>query len=101
MCGSRAALLSHQVVIAPAVSAKVLRAAGIMAQFRTEYPQAIAQLEECLSLSRRTGKQTEIAEALVFLGWIARECGDYPRAEALELEALALYQLSSTIGHAA
>ncbi|MEP7188095.1 MAG: tetratricopeptide repeat protein, partial [Roseiflexaceae bacterium] len=89
---ARAALLSRQVVIAPAVRANVLRAAGIMAQFRTEYPQAIAQLEESLSLSRRTGKQTEIAEALVFLGWIARERGDYDRAEAVEVEALALYQ---------
>ncbi|MFL5805348.1 MAG: tetratricopeptide repeat protein [Roseiflexaceae bacterium] len=89
---SRAALLSRQIIITPAVQANVLRAAGIMALLRTEYPQAIAQLEESLSLSRRAGTRTEIAEALVFLGWIARERGDYARAEALEVEALTLYQ---------
>jgi predicted ATPase/transcriptional regulator with XRE-family HTH domain len=89
---TRAAVLARQIAIAPAVQANVLRAAGIIAQFRAEYLQAIAQLEESLSLSRRVGKRTEVAEALLFLGWIARERGDYARAEALEVEALALYQ---------
>jgi len=88
----RAVALTRQVVIAPAIQGNVLRAAGIMAQFRAEYPQAVARLEQSLSLARRVGTRLEVAEALVFLGWIARERGDYARAEALEVEALALYQ---------
>jgi len=88
----RAAALSQKAGAAPMVRANVLRAAGIMAQFWTEYAQAIPLLEESLSLARAEDDRTAAAEALVFLGWIARDRGDYVRAETLEAESLALYQ---------
>jgi len=86
----RAAALSQKAGAAPMVRANVLRAAGIMAQFWAEYAQAIPLLEESLSLGRAEDDCTAAAEALVFLGWIARDRGDYVRAETLEAESLAL-----------
>src|SRR6266511_1316855 len=94
----RAAALSRKVGAAPVVRANVLRAAGIMAQFWTEYAQAIPLLEESLSLARAEDDRTAAAEALVFLGWIACDRGDYVRAETLEAESLALYQAQDDAG---
>ena len=94
----RAAALSQKAGAAPMVRANVLRAAGIMAQFWTEYAQAIPLLEESLSLVRAEGDRTAAAEALLFLGWIARDRGDYVRAETLEAESLALCQAQDDAG---
>ncbi len=75
-----------------AVRTKALRAAGVMAWFVVNLAQASALLEESVGLAREVGNLTGTGEALLFLGRIALNRGDYAQAAALAAECLALCQ---------
>lgn len=68
----------------PAVRARTLIAAGRLAWVRGEFAMATRQLEEALALSPAAFDR---CEALNALGDVAREQGDYSRAESALTEA--------------
>ena len=76
----------------PATSAraKALAGAGHLAQYRGDYGQAVAFLEESVAVYRAAGDEGGIAWSLGMLGEVARNRGDYGQAAALLDESLAL-----------
>ncbi len=70
--------------------ARVLNAAGMLAERQQEYGVAVDLLEKSLSLYRASGDRRGSVNALNGLGLVAWDRGDYPRALALHRENLAL-----------
>jgi predicted ATPase/transcriptional regulator with XRE-family HTH domain len=80
----------------PAIRAKGLLGAGVLARMQGDYARAAALCEESLTLYRLLGDTQGIAVALNVLGNAAVNQGDYERAIALSEESLALQR---TLGH--
>jgi predicted ATPase/class 3 adenylate cyclase len=83
-------LLAQSVMVAPAVRAKALNGAGVLAESRGDWDTATRFHEESLEISRRTGDQRGVAWSLNNLGVVAVSQGDYVRAQALLEENLAV-----------
>jgi predicted ATPase/DNA-binding XRE family transcriptional regulator len=75
---------------APAVRAKALNGAGVLASRQGDYERAIALHEETLALWRSLGDRRREAMALNNLGTEAQEQGDYVRAIAFYEESVAI-----------
>ena len=76
----------------PSLRARALTGAGVLAFLQCEYGQSREHLEGALSLYRDLEERRGIAEVTEVLGGVAREEGDYERAEALHEEGLALWR---------
>ncbi len=74
----------------PAVRAKLLTAAGMIAWARGASADAVPLLEESLALWRAAGEHRGVIHTLNYLGVVAWQRGDFPRMETLATEALAL-----------
>ncbi|MDQ4078436.1 MAG: tetratricopeptide repeat protein [Chloroflexota bacterium] len=74
----------------PALRAKALHAAGVLADEQGDYRQATTHLEESLAIHRTLGDRIGEAHSLNSLGVIAWEQCDYTRAEALFEESIEL-----------
>jgi predicted ATPase/class 3 adenylate cyclase len=83
-------LLAQTVRVAPAVRAKALNGAGVLAESRGDWETATRLHQESLEISRRTGDQRGVAWSLNNLGVVAVSQGDYVRAQALLEENLAV-----------
>jgi predicted ATPase/class 3 adenylate cyclase len=83
-------LLAQTVTVAPAVRAKALNGAGVLAESRGDWDTATRFHEESLEISRRIGDQRGVAWSLNNLGVAAVSQGDYGRAQALLEENLAV-----------
>jgi predicted ATPase/DNA-binding XRE family transcriptional regulator len=79
-------------VVAPAVRAKVLNGAGVLAQLQGDYARATVLLEESVALFREVGDTRGSASSLNLLGIVAREQGQYARATVLLEESVALFR---------
>ncbi|MCE7986917.1 MAG: helix-turn-helix domain-containing protein [Caldilinea sp. CFX5] len=77
---------------APAVRAKILRVAGLLAENIGEFARTAALLEESLALYRALGDGAGAAQTLVLLGRIRKDQGKYAQARTLLAESLALGQ---------
>jgi predicted ATPase/DNA-binding SARP family transcriptional activator len=73
------------------VLAKALNAAGALAYYQSDFPQAMAAYEASLSLRRKLNDKKGIAASLGNLGLVVKEDGEYARAEALYEESRSLY----------
>ena len=73
-----------------AARAKVLGEAGLMAYIQSDYPATRPLLEESLSIYRELGPagRRGLADALITLGDMETELGDYETASSLMKEAL-------------
>ena len=80
--------------VPPAVRAKLLNGAAMVAYDRGEYLEATALAEEALALSEQAGDAWGAAFAQSSLGFIAYFQGEYDRAEALLRRGLALARAS-------
>jgi predicted ATPase/class 3 adenylate cyclase len=69
--------------------AKLLYGAG---RFQSDGGRATALIEQALALCRELGDKPGMADALLFLGRVARLQGDYERSEKLVQESLALFR---------
>jgi non-specific serine/threonine protein kinase len=72
------------------VRARVLRAAGSLACYKPNYPEARELFEESLAISRSLEDRQGVAESLSYLGLVALREGDDLRARALRMESLAI-----------
>jgi tetratricopeptide (TPR) repeat protein len=84
------AMLERPIVTMPAARAKVLRAAGMLAENHGDFVRAITLLEESLALYRDLDDPVGAAQALLFLGRMRVWQGAYAQAHALLSESLAL-----------
>jgi len=85
--------------VPPAVWAKALGGAGVLAHYQGDYRQAKLLCEESLALFRALGDKRGMAAALNGLGLIARASNNYAEAQALHEESLAiLRELGDTWG---
>lgn len=82
---------------APAVRAKVLHVAGMLAENIGEFARPAALLEESLALYRKLDDGTGAAQTLVLLGRIRTDQGEYAQARALLAESLALGKTEQNI----
>ena len=75
-----------------AARAKALNAAGLMAYIQSDYPATRPLLEESLSIYRELGPagRRGLADALITLGDMETELGDYATASSLMKEALGI-----------
>jgi tetratricopeptide (TPR) repeat protein len=79
--------------------AKMLNAAGHLAQLQGDYPAARARHEESLAIRRQLGDQRGVAFSLNNLGNVSNEQADYALARSLYAESLAIRrQLSDRRG---
>jgi predicted ATPase len=85
----RAAQLSDH--MSPAVRAKVLRGAGVLAFLQCDYQMAESRLEQARSLNEQLGDKAAIARAVQRLGSVQRERGNYEQATQLHRESLRLW----------
>jgi non-specific serine/threonine protein kinase len=76
----------------PVRRAKVLLGAGVMANMRCDYAQAVDLHAEALRLYRECGDRWAIARALFHLGEAVNGHGDAARATALFEEALGIFR---------
>lgn len=83
--------LQPNVITSPAVRAKVLLGAGLLARTQNDPISAAKFYEESRELYRRAGDQDGIAWSALVLGSLAREQGDYQRAATLYEEAQGLW----------
>jgi predicted ATPase/class 3 adenylate cyclase len=81
-------LLAQTSTVAPAVRAKALNGAGVLAESRGNWETATQLHQESLEISRRIGDQRGVAWSLNNLGVVAVSQGDYARAQALLEENL-------------
>lgn len=72
--------------------ARALTGSGVLTLLQCDYGWAAKRLEEALSLYRQLANQHGIAEVTEILGGLAREQGNYERAETLHEESLALWR---------
>jgi predicted ATPase/class 3 adenylate cyclase len=87
-----AAALALPHAVAPAVQAKGLRAAGVLAWRQGDYAHATSLTEASLARHRALGDQQGVASALLSLGNVVADQGDYARAITLFEESLRLYR---------
>ena len=83
-------LLAQDVPLSPAVRAKALNGAGVLAESQGDWDTATRLHEESLEISRRIGDQRGVAWSLNNLGVVAVNQGDYARAQELLEENLAV-----------
>ena len=83
-------LLREAVAADPAVRAKALNGAGVLAESQGDCDAAAAFHEESLAISRGLGDARGVAWSLNNLGVVAIDQGDLERAEALLGESLAV-----------
>ena len=83
-------LLALPASVEPAVRAKALNGAGVLAESRGEFDTATRLHEESLEISRQIGDQRGVAWSLNNLGVVAVSQGDYARAQVLLEENLAV-----------
>jgi predicted ATPase/transcriptional regulator with XRE-family HTH domain len=74
----------------PAVRAKALRGAGMLALAQADYGRAGQCLDESLTISRQLGDKPGAARDLNYLAIRMQELGDYDEAAGLHKEGLAL-----------
>lgn len=86
--------LAHATDASPALRARALRAAGLLAVEHGNHGQAVALSEEALALYRALGNVQGAAATLDSLGRAAAEQGDYGRATELHQESLSLRRAS-------
>jgi len=77
------ALAQSDADVAPAVRAKALNAAGLLAYWQNNYGPATAHLDEGARLYRSLGDTIMTADTLSLAGGVAREQGRYERATVL------------------
>ncbi len=82
----------------PAVLANALHVEGRLAQAQGDYAEAIARLEESLSIWRDLGDQRGIAVTLSHIGYTTYKRGDLTRARTILEEALSLARKCSDPG---
>ena len=83
-------LLAQTVPMSPAVRAKALNGAGVLAESQGDWDTATCLHEESLEISRQIGDQHGVAWSLNNLGVVAVNQGDYTRAQELLDENLAV-----------
>ncbi len=83
-------LLAQTATVAPAVRAKALNGAGVLAESQGDWDTATRLHQESLEISRQIGDQRSVAWSLNNLGVVAVNQGDYTRAQALLEENLAV-----------
>ena len=93
-----AAALALPDTVAPAVQAKALRGAGLLAMRQGDYVQATRLTEASLAGYRALGDQQGIALVLANLGALAYEQGDFERGIPLAEESLRLYRTLGDTG---
>lgn len=76
----------------PGIRAPALAGAGMLAFLECDYGLAAVRIEECRALYGQLGDGEGVAWCLARLGTIARERGEYDRAEALHRQALELFE---------
>ena len=85
--------------IDPALRARALRGAGVLAWQSADYEQSRERLEAALTAYRELGDQTGIAWALNSLGCLCATLSDVEQAEASLSEALAIFrELDDAVG---
>ncbi len=87
-----AAALALPDTVAPAVQAKALRGAGVLAMRQGDFAQGASHIEASLVRYRALGDQQGIAFVLANLGAVAAERGDFERGILLTEESLRLYR---------
>jgi predicted ATPase/DNA-binding CsgD family transcriptional regulator len=80
--------------VPPAVRAKALLAGAVMALLQGDEKTATMRTEECLALRKALGDQAATAEALWYLGNLARYRHDMPRAFSLYEESLGIARVA-------
>ncbi|MCD6034128.1 MAG: hypothetical protein K0S78_6314, partial [Thermomicrobiales bacterium] len=83
-------LLAQTTPVSPAVRAKALNGAGVLAESQGDWDTATSLHEESLAISRQIGDQHGVAWSLNNLGVVAINQGDYTRAQSLLQENLAV-----------
>jgi predicted ATPase/class 3 adenylate cyclase len=83
-------LLAQTAPVSPAVRAKALNGAGVLAESQGDWDTATSLHEESLEISRQIGDQHGVAWSLNNLGVVAISRGDDTRAQALLEENLAV-----------
>jgi tetratricopeptide (TPR) repeat protein len=76
--------------IAPAIRARLLQGAGVLASDQADYPRATAYFQACVALNRELGDAVGVQAAVHSLGLLAVEQGDYAGAQACFEESLAV-----------
>jgi non-specific serine/threonine protein kinase len=85
-------MLDRPNVAAPAVRAKALRVAGMLAVSQGEFARSIMLNEESLALYRSLDESAGTAEALLWLGRARVWQGAYAQARSLLSESLTMFQ---------
>ncbi|MBW3632899.1 MAG: tetratricopeptide repeat protein [Chloroflexi bacterium] len=83
-------LLEESAQVAPAVRAKALNGAGVLAESQGDWESATHLHQESLEIFRRIDDQRGVAWSLNNLGVVAIDQGDYRRAQSLLEENLAV-----------
>src|SRR5215207_2365010 len=83
-------LLAQTAPVSPAVRAKALNGAGVLAESQGDWDTATRLHQESLEILRQIGDQRCVAWSLNNLGVVAVSQGDYTRAQALLEENLAV-----------
>jgi predicted ATPase/class 3 adenylate cyclase/Tfp pilus assembly protein PilF len=83
-------LLAETLPVSPAVRAKALNGAGVLAESQGDWDTATCFHDESLRISRQIGDQHGVAWSLNNLGVVAINQGDHTRAQALLEENLAV-----------
>lgn len=78
--------------VEPAVKAKALQGAGLLAHYQGDYARAQEHSSESLDLCRQVGDERGVARALGGLTLAARTRGDYAAARATFEEALQIFR---------
>ncbi|HET7091919.1 MAG TPA: tetratricopeptide repeat protein, partial [Thermomicrobiales bacterium] len=89
------ALLAQPAAVAPAVRAKALNGAGVLADAQGDWEAATRLHQESLELSRALGDARAVAWSLNNLGVVALNQGDFERAEALLEENLSVAEATA------
>jgi len=76
----------------PEIRARALYAAGELAEALADYDHAVTRYRDALEIRQVLNDRVGVAEILNGLGIIARNQGDFARAEELHLEALSLLE---------
>lgn len=87
-----AAALTRSELVAPALRAKALNAAGNLARDQGQHDQATAHHEQALAIRRALGDTRGVAASLNNLGVVARDRGDAETTLRLCREACALFR---------
>ncbi len=86
------AVLAHADSISPAIRAKVLAGAGVLARNQSDFVRARELLEESVTIRRRLADKPGMAISLKDLGTVVDYQGDLSTAAELYEESLALFR---------